>query len=178
MTSARGIEADWVHPVSSIPAQGLALERRASPEQLADLAGEIGILAVESLQASYRLDPLPGGRFRLVGRIAARVSQACVVTLDPVITDIEEAVEVEFWPGAEIPVPDAAEQTILDAPEHEPIEAQRLAVGRVVAQTLAASLPAFPRSPDAELEQSQAGPADGGSASPFAALADWKPKER
>lgn len=177
MSSARGIEVDWVHAVSAIPEHGLDQVRDATSEQRAALAAILDILAVESLRVSYRLEPMPRGRFKLTGELKARVVQACVVTLDPVATDVAEAVEVEFWPAGAVPVPDATEQTILDAPEHEPIEAQRLAVGRVLAETLAAALPAFPRTAEAELEQREAGPADGGSVSPFAALADWKPKE-
>lgn len=178
MSNARGIEAEWIHAVSAVPEDGLEQEREASPAQCAALAATMDILAVESLHVRYRIEPLTKGRFRLAGELKARVSQACVVTLDPVATDIAEAIDVEFWPAGAIPVPDASEQNILDAPEHEPIEAQRLAVGRVIAETLAAALPAFPRSADAELEHNEAGPADGGSANPFAALAGWKSKEK
>lgn len=178
MTSSRGIETDWVHAVSAVPEQGLDQEREATPSQLAALAATLEVLAIERLRARYRLEPLPRGRFKLTGELLAKVSQACVVTLDPVVTEITEAVEVEFWPAGAIPVPDASEQTILDVAEHEPIEAQRLAVGRVFAETLAAALPAFPRSAGAALDQREAGPADGESIKPFAALAGWKPKQK
>jgi uncharacterized metal-binding protein YceD (DUF177 family) len=176
MPNEKGIESAWLHPTSTIPDDGLAVERLASPAQLALLAEALGVVAVQNLRVSYRIDPMQRGRFRLSGMITARVTQPCVVTLDPVVSDIHEAVDVEFWPPGAVPVPDEAEQAILDAPEHEPIEAQRLAAGRVIAETLAAALPAFPRAPDAALEQREAGPTEGDAANPFAALAGWKPR--
>lgn len=177
MTSATKLEDTWVHHVSSISEQELSATRVASPAELAELAGRLDILAVERLKVDYRLEPLARGRYRLTAQIEARVRQACVVTLDPVVSEINEAVDVEFRPASAIQTPGAEEQTILDAPEHEPIDGQRLAVGRVIVETLAAALPAFPRAADAELEQNEAGPAEGGTANPFAALAGWKPKD-
>ena len=77
-----------------------------------------------------------------------------------------------------LPEPVEVEQTILDVPEHEPIDDHKMAVGRVMIESLAAALPQFPRAAGAELEQTEAAPAGGGKVNPFAALEGWKPKPK
>lgn len=170
------IESSWFHVTASIPEDGLAVERKAGATEIEGLAELLDILAIERLQVRYRIDAMPRGRFRLTGELQARVTQACVVTLDPVTTDITDHMDVEFWPAKALPEPAEAEQTILGVPEHEPIDDHRLAVGRVIIESLAAALPQFPRAAGAELEQTEAAPTGGGKVNPFAALAGWKPK--
>ena len=170
----------WSHTTAEIPLKGLDVTRDADVAQRTALAAMLDILGIERLRVTYRIEPAASGRYRLTGQIKARVAQACVVTLDPVISDVTDRMEVEFRPitgKEEIQGgnPDA-ELAILDAEEFEPIEEHRLAVGRVVAETLAAALPRYPRGPDAALDQHEAGPAEGGTVNPFAALAGWKPK--
>ena len=115
------------------------------------------------------------------GELAATVEQACVVTFDPVVSTIREPLDVEFWPPEQLdakPVhAEEAEASALDLPEAEPIEQQRLDVGRVVVETLAVSIDPYPRAPDAALDRTTAG-ADAAApqVSPFAALAKLKPK--
>src|SRR5262245_10072852 len=169
-------EIAWSHHLAEIPAGGLEAERTASPTQLQAIAAALDLLAAEQLVVRYRIEPLPAGRYRLFGELDARVVQACVVTLDPVATDISEELTVEFWPSAQLPEPGSEEQGILAADEHEPIDNDRLDVGRVVFETLAAAIPPYPRAEDAALERHEVGPTTTGSSGSFAALADWKPK--
>jgi hypothetical protein len=166
----------WSHPVTEIPAGGLEVERTASQTQLQAIAAALDLLAVERLAVRYRIEPLPAGRYRLFGELEARIAQACVVTLDPIATDIIDELTVEFRSSAQLPETGNEEQEILAADEHEPIESDRLGVGRVVFETLAAAVPPYPRAEDAALERHEAGPATTGSSGPFAALAGWKPK--
>ena len=173
------IAATWTHTTAEATQRSLDLSRTATPEERAALAAALDIPGVEKLQVRYKIVPLAAGRFRLTGTVDARVVQACVVTLEPVETAIRGSIDVNFWPAADLaraPPPTEEEQPILDAEEHEPIEDHRIAVGRIVQETLAAALPPFPRAPGAELDRHEAGPADGGTPSPFAALAKWKPK--
>jgi uncharacterized metal-binding protein YceD (DUF177 family) len=125
---------------------------------------------------SYRVKPVSGGRYRVEGKLKAQVIQSCVITLDAVPGVVEDTIDAEFWAPGDLPETDETEQGVLDAVEHETIVNQRLLVGRVVFETLAAGLPAYPRSPGAALEVKEAGPQDGGQTSPFAGLANWKPK--
>lgn len=168
------IETEWSHACAEIPADGKELTRTASAEDLSQLSDTLGILALERLEARYRLTALAHGRFRLEGEIRAKVSQACVVTLEPVASDIVEPLAVEFWPAADIPAVSDTEQDALAIEEREPIEQQRLAVGRVVFETLAAALNPYPRKPGAKFDWEDATPAGSPASSPFAALAKLK----
>lgn len=176
MTSS--IEDTWTHSTAEIPTRGLVIQRSATAEECAALARRLEIPGVERLSVDYRISPQKTGRFALHGRLVARVTQSCVVTLDPVSTDLAETIDVEFRPPSDMEVGSTEETEALSAAEHEPIEHQRIAVGRVVAETLAAALPAYPRAADASLDHSEAGPADDAAAKPFAALANWKPEPR
>ncbi len=172
----------WSHTTAEVPPRGIEQERLASTAECAALASELDILGVERLVVRYRIAAQSGGRYHLTGKLEADVVQACVVTLDPVASTVVDSIDVEFRPDAEkLPVTATSaeeEMPILEAAEYEPIDGNRLDLGRVVAETLAAALPAYPRAPGAELETREAGPAEPGPANPFAALAGWKPKEQ
>ena len=178
-TATPGISQDWYHTTAEIPPSGLAMSREATAEERRLLALQLDILGIDRLLFRYRISPAAGGSYRLDGVITADVVQACIVTLDPVRSTIEDHVDVEFRPD---PAHEAAgrlgeELSILEATEFEPIEHNRLAIGRVVAETVTATLPPYPRAPGAELESNEAGPTAPGATSPFAALSDWKPRK-
>ncbi len=178
MTStAGGIEKTWSHATAEVSGRGLEAERHATAAERAALATALEILAIDRLDVAYRIALLGDARYQLTGTISADVSQACVVSLDPVPATIEDRMDVEFSSTGALPVDIAAdeEQSALEAAEIEPLEEGRIAVGRIVLETLAAALPAYPRAPGAELESHEAGPAAPGT-NPFAALASWKPK--
>lgn len=180
ISTTSDIAKAWSHTTAEIPTKGLDTVRNADAAQRTALAAVLEIPGIERLHVSYRIEPAASGRYRLTGQIRARVVQACVVTLDPVVNEVTDNLQVEFRPAgtkenAQTGNPDA-ELPILDAEEFEPIEEHRLAVGRVVAEALAATLPRYPRAADAALEQHEAGPAAGPTVNPFAALAGWKPK--
>ena len=172
------ISRTWIHLTTDIPSRGLDAKRAATPEECGELARTLEIPAVERLEIRYNIKPLSGGRYRLGGTLNAAVVQSCIVTLEPVPTIIEDRMEVEFRSdSAKEPQGKLGEELIvLEVPEYEPLEQNRLDVGRIVAETLAAALPAYPRAPGAALEKNEAGPAEPGPVNPFAALASWKPK--
>lgn len=177
--AAAGISDAWSHVTAEIPPNGLQANLEATAEECRLLAAELGILAVDRLRFQYRIGPVSGGRYRLEGLLQASVVQACVVTLDPVPAVIEDRIGVEFRPDPvhETPGRLGEELPALEAEEYEPIEQNRLAIGRVVVETLLAALPPYPRAPGAELESREAGPSEPGATSPFAALADWKARK-
>ena len=49
------------------------------------------------------MTPKSGGRFHVTGRVRARIGQTCVVTLDPIENDIDEAIDLMFAPPEQIP---------------------------------------------------------------------------
>ena len=72
----------------------------------AERAAIVDLLALEALDAlsfDYSIVPTGNNRFVLEGTIGARVTQACVITLDPVETSPSLPVKAVFWPEADYP---------------------------------------------------------------------------
>jgi hypothetical protein len=148
-------------------------EFEANPSQCRALAELGGLREVKSANASLDLALLRGGRVHVVGRVKARIGQTCVVTLDPVENDIDEAIDLIFAPPEQIPaladlVDDAAEgeAEIPDPPE--PIVAGSIDLGRLATDALLLGIDPYPRKPGAIFEPpaAPAAPED----HPFAAL--------
>jgi hypothetical protein len=171
------MELCWDHPTSDVPAMGTAASKVATTDELEAVARALGLLACASLQASYAIAPDGTGRYALSGTLRAEVTQACVVTLDPVVSTIEEGFEAAFWPEDDIPPPRGGVLDLDEAAEPRPIVGGQIAVGRVVFECLAESLDPYPRKPGATLDRQEAAPADtagGNPESPFAVLANIK----
>src|SRR4051794_7869529 len=143
--------------VAQIPDTGLhrAFEGSAQERQaLADLAG---VNAVASADASLDLAPMRGGRVHVTGRLTARIGQTCVVTLEPMENDIDEAIDLIYAPPEQIPaladlVDDAAnaDAEIPDPPE--PIVAGIIDLGRLATAALFLGVDPYPRKPRATFE--------------------------
>jgi hypothetical protein len=172
-------ELRWDHRVQDIPESGLTVQRQATPEELAGIVRALDLVACDALSAEYAVKPTLDGRYSLSGRLRARVVQACVVTLEPVVGTIDEAFDVTFWPEERMPEPAGGAVDLDDEPEPEPIVAGQIMVGRVVFECLTAALDPFPRAPGAALDRHEAAPEGEGAgspASPFAVLAKIRPK--
>jgi Large ribosomal RNA subunit accumulation protein YceD len=172
-------ELSWNHAVLDIAEGGLSTVRHASAEELDKVARALELIVCSSLTASYMITPTGGGHFRLSGRLQASVQQACVVTLEPVLEDIDEPFDVAFWPEADIPPPAGGEIDLDEEPEIEPTVAGQIEVGRIVFECLAGAIDPFPRKAGAALERVAAGPAggrDGKPESPFSVLAKIREK--
>jgi uncharacterized metal-binding protein YceD (DUF177 family) len=119
-------------------------------EVRAALAERLGILALRKLRFAGRLEPQRKRDWRLVGELGATAVQACVVTLAPVTTRIDETMERRYL--AQMPdLPDGDE---IEMPDDtvEPLPAA-LDVGAVMAEALALALPAWPRAEGVEYGQ-------------------------
>src|SRR3954452_18732301 len=89
--------------VAQIPEGGLHREIEANPAERHGLAGLAGLRDVASARASFDLAPMRGGRVQVTGRVRSRVGQTCVVTLEPIENEIDEAVDLIFAPPEQIP---------------------------------------------------------------------------
>jgi hypothetical protein len=69
---------------------GDAIAFSADPEQRAAIAGWSGVLSIESFAVAVDLKKLGPTRFGLEFRVTADVTQACVVTLEPVPAHLEQ----------------------------------------------------------------------------------------
>lgn len=171
--------AAWAHRVEDIPERGLTEERLASEAELAALARALDIAACRRLAVTYRMKPLGSGRYRLTGTIAANVTQSCIVTLEPIESEIREEFEEEYWP-LELLREDAKgkggedEQEILSQHSREVVEQGQIAVGRLVYEHIATALDPYPRRPDAAFQWQEPDAQPAASDNPFAVLARLK----
>jgi Large ribosomal RNA subunit accumulation protein YceD len=160
-------------PVAQIPDTGLHRDieaNKATRDAMADLAGLREIL---SASASLDVTPKGGGRIHVAGRVRARIGQTCVVSLDPIENDIDEAIDLIFAPPEQIPeladlVDEAAESDTEIPDPPEPIENGVIDLGRVATDALFLGIDPYPRKPDVVFEPPvvAADPED----HPFAAL--------
>lgn len=128
--------------------QPTAFDLRLSPEAMADLAVELGILALRKTRLMGQIRP-DGEGWHLTARLGATVTQACVISLEPVVTRIEETFERRYQP--DLPEPTAEEQEMPEDDSLEPLP-KRIALDQLLAGALALALPPYPRLADAELK--------------------------
>jgi hypothetical protein len=168
---------EWTVAPAHVPAAGLAWRQVATSAEMAAIAKALDLIALTDLKAEGRIEALAGGYFRFKARITAAVVQACVVTLEPVPSRIDEPVRVEFRPGEDYAI-DNTNAPDLDAEyDIEPIADGILQTGRIVFEQFAASLDPYPRTPNATLAKAEAGPKIE-KLNPFAVLAVLKDKPK
>jgi Large ribosomal RNA subunit accumulation protein YceD len=94
-------ENAWALPaaVEDIPEAGLHLKIEAPEAIRLKIAQLAGLRDLPRLAAEFDL-VRRGAGVRVTGRVSATVGQTCVVTLDPVENEIEEAVDLVFAPSA------------------------------------------------------------------------------
>ncbi|MDA9436343.1 YceD family protein [Bradyrhizobium sp. CCBAU 51627] len=173
-----GSQSDpWRSPVTvaQIPDTGLhrAFEASVAERQaMADLAGLRDILFAH---ADFDVVPKSGGRVQVTGRVQARIGQTCVVTLDPIESEIDEEVDLTFAPEAETRrLEDLIEQgqddeeppEVADPPEA--IVNGIIDLGRIATDALFLAIDPYPRKPGAVFETEVIAPDP--EDHPFAAL--------
>lgn len=160
--------------VVRLPQKGMPVTVEANEEQRALLAAAHQLTAVDRFQAELLVEWQAGG-VRVSGEVRATIVQACIVTLDPVISMIEEPLEQIFLPPdsrlSRI-TPGSASELVLDAegPDiPEMLEGDAIDIGALAEEFFALAIDPYPRAPGAELLK----PDDGADAaiSPFAKLA-------
>jgi uncharacterized metal-binding protein YceD (DUF177 family) len=165
----------WRAPivVAQVPETGLHRDLEADQAIRNAVADVGGLREVLSVQASFDVTPMSGGRFQVAGHVRARVGQTCVVTLEDIENDIDELIDLVFAPPEQIPqmaaLVDEAEEGDEETPDPpEPIENGMIDLGRVATDALYLAVDPYPRKPGAVFEPvlEAADPED----HPFAAL--------
>jgi uncharacterized metal-binding protein YceD (DUF177 family) len=127
----------------------------AKPEERAALAHRFDLLSLDRLEAEIRLERVAGGMVRLSGRLGADVVQACVISLEPVASTLDQ----EFIVLYGSPEAGKAVMVDLETDEAEPFDGTAIDIGEAVAQQLAMALDPYPRAPGASLEWDGGAPA-------------------
>lgn len=170
MTSA---ERPWSATIrlDDIGETGRHVELEASEATRAALAKPAGVDAVERLTARFDLTRRGRDRLHVSGEVSGTVRQSCVVTLEAVINEVTEAIDVDFAPpraaqddAAEIEV-DAASA----GDEPEPLTGNAVDLGLLAAEFFILGIDPYPRKPGVTFDAPK--PASDEADHPFAALA-------
>lgn len=162
-------------------------EIEANAKERQALAKRFELVTLDSLQAKVRLVAEDGGAvIRLRGDLLGHATQSCVVTLEPVESQVEASFERLYHVGTEddgatLNVTDGELALTLDSEDPpEPATGGVVDLGEAVAEQYALELDPFPRKKSAAFQGLTVGSTDPEEAAaqsgPFAALAGIKGK--
>ena len=182
MTKEPDSRPPFSHPikVGQVSHNAIELRVKADERERAALARLWDVLGVDALTAELKIRRWRKDGVKVIGAVHAEVTQACVVTLDPVPEVIDEEFEETFVPEgsalARIPANDAGEIVVdPDGKDFELFTGDEIDVGAIVAEMAAMALDPYPRKPGVEFaEHTEGDPADDRKPSPFAALRNMK----
>ena len=165
-----GTERPWSASIrlDEVGETGRYVELEAGEAVRAALAKPAGVDAVERLVARFDLTRRGRDRLRVKGEISGIVRQTCVVTLEPVVNEVKEPIDLTFGPARE----DTADID-LDAgtpkDEVEPLQGSAVDLGQIATEFFILGIDPYPRKPGVAFDPPKvaSGPAD----HPFSALA-------
>lgn len=180
MTTFKEIPPEFSRPfaIDDIESKGSPVELVADAAERRRLAERFDLLSLDRLVAQLTVTRGASGiPIRVRGRLQASVVQNCILSLEPVASEIDEAVAAEYAPASS----EGPEEVFhLDQPEPpEPLEGDTLELGELVAQHLSVALDPYPKKAGVEpLEWGQPGPAEEATdpANPFSVLASLRKK--
>lgn len=136
----------WSMPVAvkDIPDTGLHIEIEAPAATRAALAKLAAVRELPQLAASFDLTRHGEGAaagVHVTGQVSARVGQTCVVTLEPIESLVDEAVDLRFAPQAKTPKSDG---------DPEPLVGGAVDLGAIATEFLILGIDPYPRKADAK----------------------------
>jgi hypothetical protein len=161
----------WRAPISvgDVPEGGLRVELEADGPTCGAVAKAAGVNEIARLKAHFDLTRHGRNGLHVVGTVSALVGQLCVVSLEPVVNEVDEAIDVVF--GRETPLPRSLDIAV-DAPDPpEPLVDGMLDLGAIATEFLILGIDPYPRKPGAAFV---APPDKEAAGKAFAALAALK----
>ncbi len=134
--------------VVPLPKDGLEQNIEANENERAALAKLNNLPAISKLSARFRITKQRRG-VRVEGELSARLTQTCVVSLEPFEAEIAEPIDVNFAPSSAAK-PDSAVAEDEDAPDE--IVEGRIDLGALAGEFLTLSLDPYPRKPGVAFE--------------------------
>jgi uncharacterized protein len=154
---------------------GLDLRIDAKPDELVGLANYLDVPSVAAMSAKLTVSQWRGRGLAVRGTVTARVTQSCIVTLEPVEGAIDEAVETFFSPDVAPRLagimPEAAEVPDIDV---EPLINERVDIGALICEHLAIGLDPYPRKQGATFPSEGENEDEKEKSGAFAALASLR----
>lgn len=144
----------WSVPVAvdDIPDTGLHKEIAPPDAVRAELAELAAVRTLEGLSAAFDLTRRGAG-VHVTGTVRARVGQTCGVTLEPMESDVEEAVDLTFAPSPEgfeaPPESEGKKRRAADDAPH-PLVGGKVDLGAIATEFLILGIDPYPRKPGAQ----------------------------
>jgi uncharacterized metal-binding protein YceD (DUF177 family) len=174
MSAKATAKTPWSSPVrrDDVPDTGLHLDLVADEATRTALAAVAGVPGLPSLTATFDV-ARQGGGLKVTGEVAATVEQTCVVTLEPMTSELREPIELAFvLPRADEPTDETEEALDPGAEdEPEPLVDGIADLAAAATEFLLLAIDPYPRKPGAVFEPPKV---DDSGAHPFAALAALK----
>jgi uncharacterized metal-binding protein YceD (DUF177 family) len=148
--------------LDDIPETGLHTEIEAADPVRADLAKLAGLRELPRLSAVFDLTPRGGG-VSVAGQVSAHIGQTCVVTLEPIESDVTESIDLVFALAAQAQTRDLK----MDEDPPELLVDRKIDLGAIATEFLLLGIDPYPRKSGAEFAPVKANDA---GARPFAAL--------
>jgi uncharacterized metal-binding protein YceD (DUF177 family) len=189
------LEFSYPIEVDRVPTAGGHYDIKASAAALSRLAVRLAVTEMKALRASFAVKTGAGGIVHVKGKVHAELVQACVVTLVPVPSVIDEEVETSFITpdraarNAKKAKADPEDEEVIDLESADPPEVAvdgRIDLGELAVIQVALVLDPYPRAPGVAFDAAQwpvspgkkgAEPleeAEDAGLGPFAALAKLK----
>ena len=155
--------------VDSVLDTGLDIDVHASKAECAALADACGLVSVHDFTASFHVQKQDGTRIKVTGRLSARVTQTCVVSLDPFETLVHADIEVDF---AHLDQVSGAAGTAFHGGDDppDPIINGKIDLGALAEEFLILNLDLHPRKPGVVFEGLDGAPEPMDENSPFTVL--------
>jgi hypothetical protein len=139
--------------------KGMPVTIEADSQQRESLAAIHDLVAVERFRAEMLVSPWKRDGVEVTGRVHARIVQSCVVTLDPVENEIDEAFTALYLPeGSRLALPvNEHGELVLEAEGEDSPElfgGDRIDVGQLAEEYFALAIDPYPRKPGVALPRS------------------------
>jgi hypothetical protein len=166
----------WSLPVSAaeVPEAGRNFHSVPDESVRAAVAKLAQVPGLPRLEATFEVTPFGRDGLHVIGRVAATVEQVCVVSLEPMSTEVEEAIDMLFSSRADLSKNGDSEVEVSLEDGPEPLIDGKIDLGAIATEFLILGIDPYPRKPDAVFE---APAAEDETAHPFAALAALKKSE-
>jgi uncharacterized metal-binding protein YceD (DUF177 family) len=185
-------EWSYMFDVSDLPENGCALTISPDEEECVALVRRLDLEALNNLRADIAVTPDRRGTIHVQGIITARVTQNCVTTFTPVVTEIKDDFDAWFGDAETIISFEKAKKNRNNTSDERPVLSEqedpealidgKIDLGETVVQFLSLALPAYPHAEGVKPVGDD--PMFAGvkkrekPENPFAALKDWKDKQR
>ena len=150
--------------------------------ECAGLAKLLGLVSIASLDAELKVTKNGRTGIRVAGELRAKITQTCVVSLEPFEADCVEPVNIRFAPeaesakahakaAAELKAAIEAGASLIEGEDPpDPIVKGIIDLGAVTGEFLGLGLDSYPRRPDVKFVPPEMEPAEPARVSPFAIL--------